>query len=317
MNVEEMIANVRSQLAEHNEAALKDGRDILPALNRGQREAVLTMARYYPDPLLAFVDMETSPGQSTYKIPHEAFEERLHRVSYVRTGMSGEGTIHDPIKRLSYNQIDQYDTTRTSRSPLYYVIIGNEFRLLPSPSEAQRLRLIIVKDRPKLALPYGRITKINNASLILNSIENGPGTGVTDLSAFANVIDSLTGSVKGTIQMTSIQEAVRRISVAEVPTRTTVMGHTISSLADIDVQEDDYLSPIGTTCVLNMPETATNFILNWAKEDCQGTLGTEGDRMRKDFKKSLEDSSLNQEKTYRVRRVRRSGVLRNANFIRR
>lgn len=292
-------------MGEHNTSAIKDNRDILPALNRGQDEAASIVAKKYDDLLISPVYVDTEANVSEYYLPTDTFEDRLQKVDTKTDGQTDSTSNYLPTKRLSYRQLAQYENSGSAKYPYYYCVIGRKYKLVPTPSSVIRLRLMIVKTPAKLVLPYGRITSLSSTSVLVDNLRNSPGTGVADLSAFANVIDSLTGRIKGTVQMSTIDAAADRIQFSATPTRTTVLGRTVTALADVeDVAVDDFICPIAGTCVMEVPAPIPNFVINWAKEDLAGSLGTNEDRMRKDFEERIDEMGLARETSARVKRTK-------------
>lgn len=307
MEVEKLVEQVRSLMSEFNSSAIKDERDVLPALNRGQKEATSILARKYDDLLIQPVYVRTEAGVGEYYLPPEAFEDRLQKVDCLMDGSSQDKGDYLTTKRLSYKQLAKYEGSGTTRYPLYYCVIGRKYRLVPVPSTETTLRLMIVKTPEDLVLPYGRIVSLSNESVIVDSIRNNPGTGVADLSAFANVIDSRTGRIKGTVQMSTVQTEMNRIKFSTNPTRTKVLGKNVTSLSDIeDIELDDFICPIGGTCVMEVPDPVPNFVMNWAKEDLEGSLGDSSERIRREFEARVSEMGLARETSARVIRTKQT-----------
>ena len=305
MEVEQLVAQVRSLLSEFNDSAIEDARDIVPALNRGQKEAASIIARKYPSLLMDQVFVTTVPNQTAYFIPTEAYEDRLLQMDLLIPGGNPQNGNYIQIKGIDYSNASAYENRATSQYPRYYYIIGRQFRLIPTPANEVQIRLSIVKDPEPLVLPYGRITSIGTNSLLVDEVRNSPSTTTSNLKGFVNVVDGRTGRIKGTVQLSSIDAEADRFLTSATPTRTEVLGRTVGTLADVtDVALDDFVCPIEGTCVTAVKDPVPNFLINWAKEDCAGSLGSTSEQMRDRFADQLETMGVMREPTLRVKRTK-------------
>jgi hypothetical protein len=302
LTTEDLIADVRSLLDEENEAAIDDVRDVLPALNRAQDFAANVLARRYEEPLLTYVSLVTTSGVAEYDFPEDVFEDRLQKIEVARPS----GT-YEEVRRISYKDVTLYEGTGTSAKPIYYCVVGRKFRLLPAPTGGVTLRLWILSDPPALVLPYGRILSTSGTSILLDDLRNGPGTSIEDLSAFANVIDGKTGHVKGTVQMNSLSTDDDLVTCATVPTRTEVLGRTVSALSEIDVEADDFLCSVGGTCIPVLKKPTSNFLIAHAHAALTRKLGGEHEalaRVQSEYEDQLKTTFTNREQTRRVKRTK-------------
>lgn len=311
--VDDLIDNVRSQIDEQNIDAVDDVADILPALNRAQDFAFNILSRQYEEPLLRTAVVDIVGGQRDYTIPEDAFEDRLEKIE-----ISFGGDRYE-VKRISYRDISDYETSTRVNIPQYYAIIGRKFRLLPTPTGTYDARIWYLAQPEKLVKPQGRVTKVDavNNALILDSIGDDITTETDELNSYINVIDGHTGVVKGSFQV-KITDG-QKLTIKTTPTRTSVLGKTIlTSLEDLpdpqaidagvstlSVDPDDYISTIHGTCIPYFPQPTTNFLIQYAVAELQRKLGGDAgleERVLEKFEKQVERSWVGREQTLRVQK---------------
>lgn len=304
--VDDLISDVRSMLDEENRLSVDTDEDILPALNRAQDYASNILARHYESPLLAFTFVNTTAGQEEYTIPDEAMEERLEKVEVE------VNSLYYPVTRLSYRDISLYETQGSTNIPLYYTVVGNRFRLVPSSSGAYRLRLWYLRDPLPLVKQQGRITRVDaaNSYVLVDQIGEDLTTEQDQLDSYVNIIDGQSGKIKGSFQIKNIAD--NRITFKTSPTRTTVLNQTINTdmtaLVDeggnsVDVEADDYLCVIKGVCVPFFKKPFSNFLIQYAVAELRRKLGGPADmelRVLQDLEDQVERSWVGREQSLRV-----------------
>lgn len=308
LTTEDLISEVRSMIDESNISAVRDDQDIIPALNRAQDVAANILARHYESPLLAYEEVSLTAGQSEYPIPENAFEQRLEKIEVQVNNLFYQ------VKRIDYRDSSAYESLSIRTNvPYYYAVIGNKYRLLPSPTATYPLRIWYLKDPEPLVRSQGRITfvKADVNYIIVDSIGSELTVSNADLNCYANLIDGQTGEVRATMQIASIQgNKITFKSVFGPNDRTSVLNKTISSnLANITVQPDDFICTIHGTCIPIMKKPFSNYLIQYAVAEMQRKLGGPADmelKVKEDLEKIVERSWVGRETSLRVSRNNRN-----------
>lgn len=300
--VDELTAEVRSLIDEINVDNITDDEDIIPALNRGQDYAASILGRKYAEPLLVSKIVPINAVDSIYDIPEDAFEGRLEKVE-VRIG-----TDYYEVKRISYRQITEYEFPVNTTLPQYYAVIGNQFRLIPNTSVGYELRLWYLRDPAPLEKSQGQVRIVNVGSnyLVVDVIGSKLTTNVDALNSYVNFVDGDTGDIKKTLQIQSIAD--QRVTFKTTPTRSTVLGRTVSgSFTAADIEPDDYICTVHGSCVPFLKKPLSNFLVTFAAADIKvNKLGGEPGLVAQQlaaFEKQVERLWVGQEQTLRVTRV--------------
>lgn len=308
LTTEDLISEVRSMIDESNISAVRDDQDIIPALNRAQDVAANILARHYESPMLAYEEVSLTAGQSEYPIPENAFEQRLEKIEVQVNNLFYQ------VKRIDYRDSSAYESLSIRTNvPYYYAVIGNKYRLLPSPTATYPLRIWYLKDPEPLVRSQGRITfvKADVNYIIVDSIGSELTVSNADLNCYANLIDGQTGEVRATMQIASIQgNKITFKSVFGPNDRTSVLNKTISSnLANITVQPDDFICTIHGTCIPIMKKPFSNYLIQYAVAEMQRKLGGPADmelKVKEDLEKIVERSWVGRETSLRVSRNNRN-----------
>jgi hypothetical protein len=88
-----------------------------------------------------------------------------------------------------------------------------------------------------------------------------------------NFIDFETGEIRGSAQIQSINS--NQLTLKLVPTRTSVLGQTISDDVPSDLEVDDYICGIEGSCVLYFSKPMSNMIIQFAVSEIRRSLGYE------------------------------------------
>lgn len=291
--VDDMVAEVRSLLDEHNQLSVTDTGDIIPALNRGQNYAANILSRHYTPPLLKHVLIPTVSGQKEYELPNDAFEQKIEFIE-VFTASTGYYPLEKkPFRTLSYLE----NVTQSVSIPTYWATVGQKFRLYPMSNGQYPLRVWYQQDPLKLELSQGRINVVasDGTYLIVDGIGSDLTVASDQLKSYFHVVNGNTGVVKGTFQAKSIFG--NRVNISSSPTRSTVMGFTIDSNLNnlsvntpdasgereftVTIAPDDYICIINGTCVPFFKKPFVNFITEYAVQELKRKLGEMGDQFEK------------------------------------
>lgn len=303
--VENMVEEVRSQLDEMNVDTVSTENDILPSLNRGSDFAFDILARKYPEPILQHEPLVLSNGEPDYQIPETVFEDRILKIE-IKSG-SGVNAVYSEVERVSYRDLWKYEGG-VGAYPEVYAIIGRTIRFARCPTGAYQARIWFLRNPEKLVLPQGRITIVNAASnyVIVDEAGESLTTESDQLGSYVNIIDGQTGEIRGTAQIQSITS--NRVSFRTVPTRSTVLNREVTSIGELEISQDDYLSPVDGTCVPYFGRPASNFCIQFAVSEITRKLGGSADMEEKildKFEKQVERTWAGREATLRIRRKSR------------
>lgn len=262
VTVRGILSQVRSQLDETNEANLDDTIDLLPALNRGMDDAMDILSRRYPSAVITPYSISEIDGD-TYDLPEDAFEDRLTKVEI----SIGDGQ-YEPLTRIDYQDISLYESPG-SGIPVVYVVVGQEFRVLPSPSGISAIRIWYIPERGPLVPEYGRITSINTEQnyVQVTDVEDTDqiSSDISSLESYVNVVSGRTGAIRATLQVGSVVSG--RIQFRATPTRSTVQGRSVSGSLPSTVAQDDYICPVDGTCIPVMRGALINFLISYTTAD--------------------------------------------------
>lgn len=299
LTVDNLVAEVQSMIDETNTANVDIKKDILPALNRAQDKACNILARHFDDPLLTYKMVQPTAGTSEYPIPEDAFEQRLEKIE-VKVNQ-----VFYEVHRISYRDITLYQTPQPQNSPYYYAIIGNKYKLLPSPSATYPIRIWYLRDPKPLVMPQGRITSFNTGSnyLIVDSVGEDVDTNIDSLASYLNIVDGETGDIKATLQVQSVNG--RKVTFKTVPSRSEVLGLTVGTGLPTDIAADDLICLAEGTCVPFLKKPMSNYVIQYAVAEITRKLGGTADmelRVTQDLEQVVERSWAGREQDIRVKK---------------
>lgn len=260
MNVNELVDQVRSQLDEFNEASITD-QHVLDALNRAQKAATRITARRLDTIFLAETEITTVGGQREYDMPDDVFGRRIEKVELL------QGSIAWRIKHISYKQRDPYIVSSQTNRPYYYDVIGAKIRLYPTPSDGQRLIIHYSRTPDTAVVSQGQINRIDttNNYIIVDDIGSDITTESDQRNSYVNFIDYITGDVKGSMQVAFTDTGIGQIKFKSSGlTRDSVLGKSISTSIPTNVTEDDYVCIVKGTCVPQLPDAYTDYLIQHA-----------------------------------------------------
>lgn len=239
--VNDLIQEIRDQADEHNKEGPLTDDAILRVLNRGLLIANGILARQYPDPLLK--RKEFNPGTPT-EIPYDCYGDM---VEYIEISVPG-GPFE--TRRRMYRDATRLFSPATTSIPRNWDIEGRAIRWFQAPSGTYPATMWYVRKLDKLVKSSGRITSVGSNYLIVDEL-----TGVTSESdqknSYINVINGMTGEVKGTFQINAITG--QKVTLRSVPIRSEVGYREVTSsdkLSEVNIREgDDYISIVDGSCV--------------------------------------------------------------------
>jgi hypothetical protein len=300
--VNDLIAEVRSLLNNDNQYGIDDTLDIIPALNRAKDKAYTVLSKQYKEPLLTYRTVSFPSNQDYLDLPEDAFQDRLEKIQC----SLGDGQYVD-VERISFQDSTRYERSGTGFYPRFYCIVGRQIRFFPQASSGTSFRIWLIGAPEQLVLSQGRITTVSedNNYLLLDEPGEDLTSAMDQLDSYVNIIDSSTGTVKGSLQIRSIAD--QRVTFKTSPTRSTVYGKTITdSLTDLGVEQDDYVCSIKGSCVPLANKIVRNFLIQYAVADIKGSGNDEGAILAKNvldsFEKEMESTWVGREITLKVKR---------------
>ena len=307
--VDSLVSQVRSQLDEDNQNAIKTVQDILPALNRAQDDAMNILARHYEIPLVRYFDLDLESGRQEYRIPEDAFEDRIEKIE-----VSITNNHFEEIPSISYKDLTAYESSLRTVVPSYWAQVGKKIRFVPKPSGVFNARVWYLQCPNQLVLSQGRITHVNedNNYILVDSVGDDLTTESDNLDSYVNLIDGHTGEIKASLQIKRLED--NRITFKSTPTRNSVLGKTmnndISSLKDNDgmkvtIEPDDFICSISGSCVPSFSKPTNNFLIQFAVAELTRKLGGPADleqRVLKEFEEKVERSWVGREQTRRIKK---------------
>lgn len=288
ITVDDLIDQVRQQLAEENRESITDSGDILPAMNRALNYGVDVLVRYYPDPLLTHQLVMLSGSVQEYDIPEDAFEQRLEKLEVQINGLAY------PIQKIDYKDATQFETAASTGIPLYWCMVGSKYRLFPNVNATYPIRIWYIKDPLPLVTQQGRINILNTAGnyVIVDQVGTDLTTESDQLNSYVNIIDGASGERKASFQVQNISG--NKITFKTSPARTTVLSTTIdtalaSPSTGSTVVPDDYVSVVKGSCVPFMRKPMANFIVQYAVAELRRKLGESDANLEEAVLKQFED----------------------------
>jgi len=309
VTVSDMVTQCRSLLDEANRDVINDIEDILPALNRAQDTAANILAKHYESPMLTYKIVQPEAGKTEYPIPTDALEERIEKVEAFTSGQ------YISLQRVNYREISSYEISYSTVVPYYYAVIGDNFKVLPGPTNYP-LRVWYLKEPLPLVKSQGRITKVGAIGdfILVDSVGSDLTTESDNLNSYINIISPKTGEVKASFQIKTINDT--KITIKSIPSRTDVEGSPISTsflnLTDprtgnpVSILPDDLISVVSGTCVPFFRKPVTNFIIQYAVTELKRKLGEDSqmdEKLRAELEAQVKSSWVGREQSNRVKRA--------------
>jgi hypothetical protein len=267
--VNELIDQVRQQTDESNVDYIPDD-EIISALDRGQRAALNIVARKFPDMFYATSAITTVSGTYDYDIPRAAAGRR---ISHVEVEI-GESTY--PMNRIDLAKASNYKSSATTTRPVYFSISKNTVSLYPAPSGGLTVNLYYQRRSEPLVKQQGQITVIDDANNVvaIDAVGSSLTTSTTGFGCYVNFIDRVTGAVKGTCQLSAIDTDVKELTLKSSGlTRSSVLDKTVSTSLPTDLEVDDYVCLVTGTCVPELDEMYTDYVIQYAIVEIKRRFG--------------------------------------------
>lgn len=325
--VNDLIDQVRSQTEEENTDNITDAQ-ILLSLNRAQRHAANILSRRFEDMMWDSTTVTTTGGTREYDIPLDAYASRIEMIE-VETSTD----IRYKLQRINNHKTTNYVTPSNTKIPTHYSLKRNKFTIYPSPEGDLTLYVHYNKKPEDLVIQLGRINSIdttNNYVIVddiipasTDPVVKGLSTTATDVhsGAYVNIIDYATGNIKRSLQVSALDTDAEQITFKSSGlTRSTVLGKTISTSIGSDVAVDDYVCLITGTCVPEVDEAYTDYILQHAIVAIRRRLGepTQEDMAElKSLEEELMKAWTSRELSHRVRKGSKSWINNTGLFHRR
>lgn len=307
---ENLVSEVRSLINEINRDSLDDDRDIIPALNRAQEHMLSILSKHYPEPYLVPFETPTVSGRELYKIPENAWSDKVTKIEMVSTS----NKYRYEVDRANYRDATKFRSDSKPNTPSYYTIHGRYVELIPAPSGSYSMVMWYVRKPEALVPSQGRIVSVDapNNRVVLDKIGSGLSTINDNLGSWVNLIDGQTGEVKATLQVKDTSGTQVVIFKSNLNGKTTFLNRpltndlttVIDQDGNLDVQEGDYLANIKGTCVPYFFEPGRNFIVSHAAADCGRSVGIPSDSMyreREKFEKEIKDTWAGREARLRIK----------------
>lgn len=256
----DLIDEIRALAAEHDEANWTDA-NILAAATRGIRYVSAKLAEDYPEPLLDEVSIATTAYNADVglQIPRDCFENRVLAVAMDTPGKPTE------VDLRSSRNVSSHKFDSTTAIPTVAYIRGNRLFLAPSPNGAYSAIMEYVRKPDPYVLPLGRITAVGADYVIVDEPSEDLSSAGDERESYVNVIDHLSGEVKGTLQIGFIESG--KLTLRSTPIRSTIYGRTTSGSAaidDLEIAEDDYVCSARGTCVPQFGDAFTGYVVDYA-----------------------------------------------------
>lgn len=285
--VDNLVLQVRQAADESNTSDLTDD-EILRAMNRAQKRLVRIATRRHP-PFFkrerTFTAAEFSGRELT--LPDAAFGLIVNELHAIIGGVAYE------VLPATSRQTALVESNAQSTVANYYSIIGDKLNVYPTPNGTTEYRMRYQIRPPELAVQQGRITDLTDYAtgiMYVDDIGSDLTTSVTDLKAFINVIDSTTGLVKATLQISALDTTTNKITVKLASlNRSTVFGLTVAAAIPTTVALDDYVCLAYGTCIPPLIRDYDDFIIAYTVLEIKRRMGEDTTAEYAHFKETEAD----------------------------
>jgi len=319
---EELIQRVRDVTDEDNTSDVSDDL-IVRCLNMGQQELVRIVSRkfknyFMEEVILAGSSFTTDAAGNTRsaQIPTSSFTFAINSVD-TRIGSSWY-----PVEQVPFSHTLGLDFTSGASIPLSYAVKGKSIFLYPTSRPTTEIRVRYQMRSPKLVKSQGRITDFNatNGTVTLDSVGSSLSTSVDTLGAFVNVICHLTGEIKATLQVSSINSTDKQLTFKSTSLdRDVVFGYETSAALPSDISLDDYICTGDGTCVPRLAHDLTNYLIElgifYTKRKF-GTVDNNDILMKDEITKGVFSLPFGRQYTKKIARKYRKGTYSVQSFFR-
>ena len=269
MLVDTMLTDIRALAEEDNTEDVSDA-DLLSSLNRAQQQLVRIAIKKYEPMFMREATITSFSGREA-TIPEQAYALNIDSVDVVDNSRFYR-VYPAPIRHMT-----QLETSGTTSIPRHYSVRGNKLLLYPTPASGVQLRVRYQIRPPKLVKSEGRITDIDELSsgiLYVNSLGDNLTTSVDALKAFVNIVDSTTGLVKSTAQISALDTSTNKITIKTASLgRTTVFGQTVDTSLSTDIALDDYVTIADGTCIPTLVADYSDYLIQFSVVETLNRLG--------------------------------------------
>jgi hypothetical protein len=262
--VDTLVDTVRVQLDESNTSDISDTK-ILQALNRAQMKLVRLATRRFPAMFRAETTLSVNSGTNEVTIPESAFGLIVTAVDVIASSQAYK------VEAARLEDLTVWDNDSvTSSYPAYWAQQGSVLKLFPRPTSSVSLRVRYQARPPDLVKSQGRVTAFdaNSVTADLDAIGTSLTTSIAALGAFVNWVDSTTGLVKATLQVSALSDAAGDAGTVTFKTaglgRTTVFGQTVATALPSDASQDDYLCLASGTCIPMLVSDYADYLVQFA-----------------------------------------------------
>jgi hypothetical protein len=303
---DDLILQVRDQIQETNTTPISDT-TILNALNRGNSYAWDIYSRHYPEPLIVRTTATLNADGKTFDIPNDAFEQRLQKVEL------SQGGISYSIERMNYRRTTPYRNNVVGSRPAYYTIRERKVELLPAPAGSANVfdyTMYYVRRPDTLRKQLGQVSSfavagVDDANIVVDTV--GSTLSASDpYNKYVNFVNSHTGEIRGSAEIKTISG--NQITFKQTPTRSTVLGRTISGDIPSDLEVDDLITDIRGSCVVFLQQPTTNFLIQYAVSEIRRALGYDTgleNNILKNFEKQIESTWAGREASLKIKSTNR------------
>lgn len=275
--VDSIIDEVRLICGESNVGGVDDAL-VLRLLNSAQEEAAQLLARYYPEPLLTYIDIPLTASPD-YNVPENCFEGRVLKCEVITSTSSGAY----PMIRRDYNDdlISAYSSVSTSQIPEAWIQIGstNTVRVFPVPYAGATLRMWYCKKPDDLVVSQGRIKSLpaGGVSVELDVIGDAITSNQDEDGSHVSVIDGQTGLRKAVLEVVSVSTTTNVITFNLTPLTAEIEGETVSapSFTAQGIHVGDYVCIAPYSCLPNIRAPLIRYIVQYATAMVQTQLGAD------------------------------------------
>lgn len=258
-NIDNLAAEIKSEVDEYNEISIDIDLDLIPLFNRANSKAWEILVRSYPDPILEPYTVTYTAGSDTVDLPEHLFGDRVKLIVW-----EGSNNNRVVVDTLSLRQLQKRKSNFSTVAPDLAAFYGRKIIFSHIIANTTLTLTVWAARQPDhLVRPFGRIISTNSSSseIYITDVNTSYDVTVGD-GAYLNIVDGATGEIKGSIQASTFN-GTDTVKYKTSPDYTTVLDRTISN--DIsDANRDDYLCYVRGTCVIPCADLIRNFIYQYA-----------------------------------------------------
>ena len=271
--VDDLVLEVRDVIDENNTADLPDD-ELLRFLNRAQKKLARLVSRHSPD-LFKRETILTSTGSAGVEVPDLSLGFTVTDVA------TQSGNVWYPQQRRGLKEMTEWENGSGTNLPLWYSCFGRSLRFYPTSQAGTVHRIRYQYRPPELVKSLGRVVDFGlsgaGGSLVtvtLDTLSSSLSTTVDNLSAFVNLVDSLTGEVRATLQVANINTSQNLLTFKSGSLgRSVVHGLPVSSALPVDLAKDDYLCSAAGVCVPLLFQDYDDYLVAHAACEVKKKLG--------------------------------------------